>query len=284
MPTLYFILPAALIVGAVLLFPVLYALGLSFFHYPLVDDGTRQFNGLQNYWTLFTDPEFWNSLWRQLGFILIAIPIELVIGFFVALLFSRDFFAGKVLRTLLLLPVFILPVLSGLTWRLMLQPEYGALSFLLSKIGFGGKTILAEPNLAYTAVIVQDIWRMWPFMFMILYAGLSNIPRELLEAANLDGAGFFKKITSVTIPLLKPTITTALLLRVIDALRIFSEIFVMTDGGPGNATMLFSIYTYRQAFKYFNIGIASAMAVILLIIAILFALTLVRKNMDLDTM
>jgi multiple sugar transport system permease protein len=134
------------------------------------------------------------------------------------------------------------------------------------------------------AVIIQDIWRMWPFMFMLLYAGLSTMPTSLLEAADIDGATFWDKVLKIYIPMLRPTILTALLLRVIDALRIFSEVFVMTEGGPGNATTLFSIYVHRQAFRYFNVGTASAMAIFLLLLTLIFAVTLVRKHMNVDDM
>ncbi|PNE23371.1 ABC transporter permease [Mesotoga sp. Brook.08.YT.4.2.5.1] len=282
---LYFILPALIIVGVVLVFPIIYSVVLSFFNWAQVDDGRRAFIGFQNYFDLFKDRQFWNSLSLQLGFILIAIPIQLVIGFFVAILFNREFPAAGLLRTLLLLPVFTLPVLSGLTWRLMLQPGYGVISYLLEIVGFdASRGILSDSGLAYIAVIVQDIWRMWPFMFMILYAGLKSLPADIMEAAELDGANFFKKTFLITIPMLKQTITTAILLRTIDALRIFSEVFVMTNGGPGNATMLYSLYIHKQAFEFGKLGYASSMAVILIIVSLLFAFGLVRKNMDIDTL
>ncbi|PNR96759.1 carbohydrate ABC transporter permease [Petrotoga sp. 9PWA.NaAc.5.4] len=281
-PVLYFILPALILVGVVLIYPILYAVGISFFNWPLVDETSRGFIGISNYIRIFQDKEFWHALLLQLGFIFIAIPLELIIGFFVAILLNREFKGVKWIRSLLLLPVFVLPVLSGLTWRLMLQPEYGAISFILTKLGLPQTAWLAKPGSAYAFVIIQDIWRMWPFMFMFLYSGLINIPTSLLEAADLDGARFWNKTLKIIVPLLRPTITTALLLRLIDALRIFSEVFVMTEGGPGNATTLLSLYIYKQAFRYFNIGYASAMGVILIIISLIIAILLVRRNIDID--
>lgn len=281
-PVLYFILPALILVGAVLIYPILYAVGISFFNWPLVDETSRGFIGISNYIRIFQDKEFWHALLLQLGFIFIAIPLELIIGFFVAILLNREFKGVKWIRSLLLLPVFVLPVLSGLTWRLMLQPEYGAISFILTKLGLPQTAWLAKSGSAYAFVIIQDIWRMWPFMFMFLYSGLINIPTSLLEAADLDGARFWNKTLKIIVPLLRPTITTALLLRLIDALRIFSEVFVMTEGGPGNATTLLSLYIYKQAFRYFNIGYASAMGVILIIISLIIAILLVRRNIDID--
>lgn len=280
-----FLAPAIIVVFAVLIFPIIFSLFVSTYNWPLSQGaGVRHFVGLANYAALTQDPEFWNSLKLQLGFIFIAIPIELLFGFAAALLLNREFFGARVVRSLLLLPVFFLPILSGMTWRFMLQPRYGPLNALLLKLGAPEITWLGNPATAYAAIIVQDIWRMWPFMFMLLYTALTSIPQELMEAAEIDGAGFWLKLRSLTIPLLTPTILTAVLLRIIDALRVFSEVYVMTEGGPGSATMLFSLYTQRQAFGYQKVGMASAMAIFLLIISIVFALTLVRKNMSLDVL
>ncbi|MCE1206590.1 MAG: sugar ABC transporter permease [Spirochaetia bacterium] len=280
-----FLLPALLVVFAVLIFPIIFSLIVSTFDWPLSEGaGARRFVGLGNYIGLTKDPEFWNSLKLQLGFIFVAIPLELLLGFAAALLLNREFFGARLVRSLLLLPVFFLPILSGMTWRFMLQPRYGPLNALLLKLGAPEITWLGNPVTAYIAIIIQDIWRMWPFMFMLLYAGLTAIPQEMIEAAEIDGAGFWKKLRSVIIPLLTPTILTAILLRIIDALRVFSEVYVMTEGGPGTSTMLFSLYTHRQAFGYQKVGMASSMAIFLLILSIVFALTLVRKNMSLDVL
>jgi multiple sugar transport system permease protein len=280
-----FLAPAIIVVFAVLIFPIIFSLFVSTYNWPLSQGaGVRRFVGFGNYTALAQDPEFWNSLKLQLGFIFIAIPIELLFGFAAALLLNREFFGAKIVRSLLLLPVFFLPILSGMTWRFMLQPRYGPLNALLLKLGAPEITWLGNPATAYAAIIVQDIWRMWPFMFMLLYAALTAIPQELMEAAEIDGAGFWLKLRSLTIPLLMPTILTAILLRIIDALRVFSEVYVMTEGGPGSATMLFSLYTQRQAFGYQKVGMASAMAIFLLVLSIVFALTLVRKNMSLDVL
>lgn len=280
-----FLAPAILIVFAVLIFPIIFSLFVSTWDWPLSEGaGIRRFVGLGNYTALTRDPEFWNSLKLQLGFIFIAIPIELFFGFAAALLLNREFFGSRIVRSLLLLPVFFLPILSGMTWRFMLQPRYGPLNALLISLGAPEITWLGNPSTAYAAIIIQDIWRMWPFMFMLLYAGLTAIPQELMEAAEIDGAGYWRRLGSVTIPLMIPTILTAILLRIIDALRVFSEVYVMTEGGPGSATMLFSLYTQRQAFGYQKVGMASAMAIFLLIVSIVFALTLVRRNMSLDVL
>jgi len=281
---LRFLLPALIFVFAVLLFPAGYSLYASFFNWPLNDASAREFIALGNYARLFTDPEFWNSLKLQAGFIVIALPIELALGFAAALLLNREFPGAGVVRTLLLLPVFMLPVLSGFTWRYMLQPDYGPINWIVAALG--GKQVLwlNDPTLAYVAVIVQDVWRMWPFMFMLLYAGLTTIPEELFEAAFMDGASWGQRLRRIILPMLRPTIITALLLRLIDALRIFSEVYTMTEGGPGSSTLLFSLYTHRQAFSFFRVGLASAMSIFLLVLSVAVAMLIVRKNMRLEEM
>jgi len=278
-----FLIPALLIVFAVLIFPILFSLIVSLFDWPLsAGAGDRHFVGFGNYVELVQDPEFWNSLKLQLGFIFIAIPLELALGLAAALLLNREFVGGRVVRALILLPVFFLPIVSGMTWRFMLQPRYGALNNFLLALGLPEVTWLGDPTWAYAAIITQDVWRMWPFVFMLLYAGLAGIPTDVLEAAQIDGAGFWRRLRTIVLPLLYPTMLTAALLRIIDALRIFSEVYVMTEGGPGMATSLFSLYTHRQAFGYMKVGMASAMAIFLLVISVVFAVTLVRKNMSLE--
>jgi len=281
-PHWIFIAPALIIVFAILIFPVLYSIYMSTYDWHLFYSSDKKFVAFKNFVGLLKDREFLHSLWLQFGFVVIALPIETVIGFFVALLLNRDGKFYTVVRSLLLLPVFILPVISGLTWRLLLQPEYGMVSFFLEKMGFGVRAWLAEPDFAYGMVIVQDVWRMWPFMFMFIYAGLSGVPREILEAAQIDGASFWKRVFKIILPQLRPTIATALLLRLVDALRIFSEVYVMTGGGPGNATMLLSLYINKQAFEFFNIGYASAMGVVLLIIALGLSFFIVGGNIKFE--
>lgn len=267
----FFIFPALLATFFVAIFPVVYGLVLSFTDRGLLQLNNSKFLGLKNYVEVFKDSNFWHSFRLQIVFIFIVIPVELVIGFFVALLFNRPLPFSRTLRSLLMLPVFVLPVLSGLTWRLMLQPSYGVLSSLFNLLSLGPSAWLADRKYAYIAVLLQDVWRMWPFMFMIIYAGLTSLPAELIDAANIDGAGFWKRTIYVVIPCLKPVLVTAILLRMIDALRIFSEVYVMTYGGPSNATMLLSLYIYRQAFEFGNISYASTLAIFLLTFSLLLA-------------
>jgi len=278
-PFFLFVSPALLIVGFILIYPIAYAVALSFTDRTLLYLGTTKFVGLANYSEMLKDGNFWHSLWLQLGFIAIALPIELVIGFFVAILFNREFPLSKLLRSLLMLPVFVLPVLSGLTWRLMLQPGYGVLASFFKVLSLGPSAWLADMTYAYMAVLLQDIWRMWPFMFMIIYAGLSSMPSEYIEAAHIDGANFFQRLYYVIVPYLSPVLATAFLLRLIDALRIFSEVYVMTYGGPSNATMLLSLYINKQAFEFGRISYASTIAIFLLVVSLALSYFAVKRGL-----
>jgi len=278
-PFFIFVLPALIIIGVILVYPVFYALAISFTDRELLYLGRVNFIGLRNYSYMLQDRNFWHSLNLQLGFIAIALPVELVIGFFVALLFNREFLFSRFLRSLLMLPVFVLPVLSGLTWRLMLQPSYGILATFFKTISLGPIAWLADPKFAYIAILLQDVWRMWPFMFMIIYAGLSSMPNEYVEAARIDGANVAQRIWHVILPYLKPVLATAFLLRMIDALRIFSEVYVMTYGGPSNATMLLSLYIHKQAFEFGKLSYASSIAVFLLLVALVISYFVVKRGL-----
>lgn len=276
---LLFVFPALLVICAILIFPVFFSLYLSFTDRTLLYLREPKFVGLMNYSSVVSDKLFWHSLRLQLIFMALAIPIELILGFLVALLFSKEFPFSKLLRSLLLLPVFILPVVSGLTWRLMLQPGYGLLASFFNLLSLGPNAWLADTKYAFVTVILQDVWRMWPFMFMIIYAGLSSLPSEYLEAAQIDGARFWHRIFYIVLPLLKPVLLTALLLRIIDALRIFSEVYVMTYGGPANATLLLPLYIHKQAFEFGKISYASAVSMFLLMVSLLLSFYLVKSGL-----
>ncbi len=278
-PFFVFIFPALLVLGIILLGPMIYALSISFTNRELLYLGTTKFIGVKNYIEMLKDRNFWHALKLMLGFLGIALPIEIVLGFFVALLFTKDFPLNRILRSLLMLPVFVLPVLSGLTWRLMLQPRYGVLAEVVRLFSIGPTAWLADPKYSYLAILLQDIWRMWPFVFIIMYAGLSSLPSEYVEASLVDGASFAQRLFYVLIPIMKPVITIAFLLRMIDALRIFSEVYVMTYGGPSNATMLLSLYIHKQAFEFGKISYGSAMAIFLLLIALGISYFAVRKGL-----
>lgn len=273
-----FIGPALLLMAIVLLYPLIFSFKLSFQEWHMLKQEQPVWNGIQNYITLLTSSDFWHSLGLQAAFVGISVSLELTIGFAVAILFNRDFWGSKIARALLLLPIFVLPVISGLTFRFMYNPQYGAINFILKKLGLPAIAWLSRPGSAFAAIIIQDIWRMWPFMFILLYAGLTTLPKEPYEAATLDGASGWDIFVHITVPLMKPTILIAIILRTVDALKAFSEIFVMTNGGPGNATTLLSVHIYKNAFKFWDLGYSAAASYALVAMALILSVVLV-KNM-----
>lgn len=274
---LLFIAPALLFLSLILFFPLLFSFVISFFDWQLIQEVERRFVGLANYISLFRNIDFWRAVGLHLTFVVVGISCQLIIGLLVALLLNRKFFGDNIVRALLILPVFVLPVVSGLTFRFMYDPQFGAINWIITSLGFDPIAFLSRSSTALLAIIIQDVWRMWPFMFMIIYAGLSSLPVEPYEAAELDGASKFKIFWFITLPLLKPTIIVAIILRVVDALKAFSEIYVMTGGGPGDSTTILSIFIHKHAFRFFNMGYSAAASYVLVIIALIFSTILVRN-------
>lgn len=274
---LLFIGPGLIFLSLILFFPLIFSFVISFFDWQLIQEVERKFVGLSNYLSLFSNPDFWKALWLHITFVVAGISMQLIIGLMVALFLNRKFFGDNIVRALLILPVFVLPVVSGLTFRFMYDPQFGAINWFITSLGFQPIAFLSRPNTALLAIIIQDIWRMWPFMFMIIYAGLSSLPVEPFEAAKLDGAGKLKTFWYITLPLLRPTIMVAIILRVVDALKAFSEIYVMTGGGPGDSTAILSIFIHKHAFRFYNMGYSAAASYVLVLIALIFSSILVRN-------
>ena len=198
----------------------------------------------------------------------IALTFEFFIGLALALLLNAQMRGRSVIRAVLLLPMMLPAVVVGVVWRLMLNSNFGAVNGTLKGIGINADALTwtASPKLAMASVIVADVWQWTPFMFLILLAGLQAIPQEPYEAALIDGASAWQTFRHVTLPLLKPAILIALLLRTMDLLRVFDQIFILTEGGPGFATETVSLYIYRTAFRFSNFGYAAAMSFVLLLI------------------
>jgi len=271
-----FILPAVVLLIIILVFPLLFSFNLTFHEWCLKMPGKAIFIGLGNYRELLQDQRFIHSMELIVLFVAISVSIELWIGIGVALFLNRRFVGEKIIRSILLLPIFIVPVVSGLTFRFMYDPMGGVINRFLQIFGINGPSWLTDPFFALPSIVIQDIWRMWPFMFIILYAGLSSLPKEFYESAQVDGASRWVIFKNITLPLMKPTIFIALLLRSIDAFRAFDEVYVMTKGGPGNATELVSIYIYKQGFSFFRMGYAASLSYIASFVVLMLSIILIR--------
>lgn len=260
-----FLLPSAVVLLAVMIFPLGYAIYLSLFDYD-IGAGIFRFIGLDNYSTLLAEQEFWGSLWRTVIIVASAVALEFATGLLVAYGLYRLSFGVKTLNTLMFMPSIITPVVAALFLRWIFMGRWGLLSGLLISCGIFPPDFLGDPNWARLTVVLTDAWQFTPFMILVLYAGLNTVDQSQIEAAQVDGAGPWTQLARIMIPAIRPLILFVLAIRVMDAFRFFDQIYVLTAGGPGNATQTITIYTYQTAFRLLQIGKASALGVITLLI------------------
>ena len=284
-------LPAQIFVNVVVIFPILATLYLSFTDWtPLTGFGTKWYSAYQfwnwgaNYWYLITDPDFLLALLRTLIIVVVVVPIEFGLGFLLAFLFLDNFPFKKVLHTIILTPMMMIPAVSGFIFYMLFVskgPVNGILSVIFNttidfswlKVGYG----------AMIAVMIADIWQWTPFMFLVILSGLMSLPEDQRDAAIILGASRWQRFRLVTLPLLKPVLVIALIIRGIEAIKIFDPIMLMTNGGPGTATETISVYLYKKGFIAFNWSyVASAGLVVLLIVTIIsiFALKPLKPKED----
>lgn len=274
-----FLLPDVL--GLLLFVGIPMVLSLSLGFFDVSGFGTYTFSGLDNYRRMFGDPLFLGSLQVTIKYVVVLVPGLYITGLGLALLVKRPAPLLGVFRAMLFLPNVISLVVVALIWKFLLVDRIGVANVLLSKIGLGGRSWLGDPDLALWALLGVTIWFLMGFYMIIFLAGLQEIPREYYDAARIDGAGAWRSFRDITLPLLKPTSFFVLLVSLVAAVagpQGFDLVYVMTSGGPANATNLTTYYIFDQAFRYSNIGYASAMAsflvlVLLVFSGILFALT-----------
>jgi multiple sugar transport system permease protein len=271
-----FVLPCALFAVALLFYPVLSSLTLSF-RLATVDtfvSGNMPFNGLTQYQAAIGDPVFWRAVINTVLFTAFSIVFQFTIGFLLALLFQFEFPLKSFCLALLLIP-WVLPLLTSANTFKGLFNEAGLVNQLLHLVGNRPIAWLAEEQFALPATIVANIWVGFPFNFVLLYAGMRNIPVELYEAAKLDGADYWRRVFQITLPILKPVSVSVLMLGTVYTVKVFDLVWIMTGGGPANSTHLLSTYAYQVGFSILNFGEAAAIAtlmVLLLLILNLFQL------------
>jgi multiple sugar transport system permease protein len=271
------ILPALIATLAMIVGPLIYSLGISFYRYILTDPRNIRFIGFDNYFQAFSDTSFLNSLQTTFIFTVGTVGAQFVLGMAFALVVHNLTIGQGLVRTAMLVPIFMTPAVAAFMWRFMLHPDLGIINYFMSMLGLGKPVWLGDPKLALASVMAVDIWRNTPFMFLIFLAGMQSLPAELYEAAAVDGASPWRKFTSVTLPLLKPLILVALIIRGMDAVREFDILFIMTGGGPGNATETIALATQRYSFKVYNMGLGSAVSYIIFTVVFLASILFVRQ-------
>ena len=257
-----FPLPAIIFVAMLMVFPVLYTLFLSLTNWNLTSGAPLSFVGLKSYARVLTEPRFLHALTRTFVFTFFAVAIEGVLGVAIALILNRAFVGKSVAKLLLLLPLVATPVAVGIVFNLFFDPTTGLANYILTSVGLPQGLWISSAASVLPSLIIVDVWQWTPMITLIVLAGLAGLSNEPVEAAHVDGASEWQILRYVTIPMLMPVILTAMILRLIDALKTFDIIFAMTGGGPGYASETLNIMAYKYSFEYFRMGQSSVILVV----------------------
>jgi multiple sugar transport system permease protein len=266
---LFLMTPAALFLAVFVAYPLFRLVTDSFFKISPIAGGPRDFVGLENYVRAFASEAFMGAGWRTLAYTLIVVTLEFALGLAMALLFTTLGRKSEVWRTVFLYPLMIAPIVAGLLWKFLMIDNFGLIGTLLHQAGILSNPNqigwLSDPNIVLFSVAIPDIWLTTSFMCLVLFAGLQNIPGDLIEAARLDGARAPSLLFRIILPLLRPVIAVALVVRGIDAARAFDTILIQTNGGPQSASETMSLLIYRTMIRFGDPGLASAMGTIYLL-------------------
>jgi len=268
-----FLSPSLIVFVIFILFPVFFSFYLSFQKWNMFSSEST-FVGLDNYIRLFSDPEFWSVLKNTLYYTLGTVPLNMVLSLSVAYLLNKQIAGKKILRTMFFAPVVISPVAAAVIWRWLYDPNFGIINYVLSLAGIDSINWLNDPDAAMFAVIIMGVWKTFGINMVLFAAGLQAIPEHYYEAAEIDGAGKLSKFWNITIPLLTPTTMFILIMSMIASLQVFDIVYVLTSGGPLGSTKVLVFYVYEHAFKFFEMGYASAISYVLF--AILFIFTMLQ--------
>jgi multiple sugar transport system permease protein len=276
--------PALVIFLAITIFPLLFTLVLSFSNWKM--GGKMKFAGLDNYKRALTDDVFLKTLLVTCIIVVVAVAVEYVLGFLLAMTINKVVKGKKAVRILMLLPMMLAPVVIGFMWKMLFDETYGPINHFLDFLGLPAVSWITDSTMALVSVILVDVWEWTPLIALILLAGIQSLPKEPYESARVDGSSEWKIFKDLTFPMLIPASIAALLLRSIETFKIFDTIFVITSGGPGTATTTSTIYAYTAGLRNFNLSYAAAVCIILLIIVIvvctLFLKLVMKKKKNIE--
>jgi multiple sugar transport system permease protein len=267
--------PLGVLLGVIVAYPLVYSLWLSLTDRRIVGSKDATFVGLDQYAGLLDNATYGVAMRNTVVFVAAAVTLELILGLALAMALQRQQRVRDLTRAFLLTPMFVTPIAVGLMFRFLLNEQLGAIPAILDNVGLD--IDFFGPSLALPTIIAIDVWQWTPFMVLLLLAGLESLPRQPFEAARVDGASAWMTFRRVTLPLLKPAIGIAVLLRALDAFKVFEYVFATTRGGPGNATETIQYQIYRTGFQFFRIGEAAAMAFVLIAVVLLLATILYRR-------
>lgn len=254
-----FLIPALAIIAGLTLLPIIFTIGLSATSLAFTSTLPTRFVGIDNYVKLFSDPRFIHSLWQSAVLIFAPVVLQMVFGLLLALVMNERLPGLGWLQVIFVVPMFFPPVVMGLMWKVLFTPQLGGINYYVELLGIHLPPWLSDPTLAIAAIVVAAVWGWTPFAAVMFYTAMQSFPRDLYEAARVDGAGWLQCVRFVTLPLLKSTALVVLIFRIMEALAIFPIIFVMTSGGPAGATETVNYYSYIAGFTFLKVGYASAM-------------------------
>ena len=268
-PVLY-LGPAVLVMAAACLYPVLVAFQLAGYDWALGTPwDSARWVGAQNFISAFSNPRMWSSLLTTLLFAAVGVSAEMVLGIALALALEHPVRGMALFRTLFILPMMIAPIAVGLAWRYMFDAQFGLINAVLKAVGLSAQTWLADPTLAFAAIVIADIWQWTPFVFIMMIAALAGVDSSVIEAARIDGARWWQQTMRVKLPMVMHVIAITLMMRLIDAFRVLEVVYVLTFGGPGDSTEILALHIYKTAFVGQQLGVAAAVSVLLLVVVAL---------------
>lgn len=261
-----FMAPAAIILAAMLAYPIFYTLQISFSRFDLMTFSAAEWVGFDNYVHVLNDYRFWSSMRVTLIYLVSALPLQIVLGFGIAFLINAEWRGRSIVRALFIIPMVVAPVVAGGIWRMILDPLWGIVNWFLGLFGIHPLNWFGDPTLAMATIVIIDTWRWTPFVVLIATAALLALPRELFEAAEIDGANWWDMLRYVTLPLLVPIIAATFVVRWLGAVKMFDIALAATYGGPGGATNVINLFIYEEAFRSLHFAESAAMAVVVLLI------------------
>lgn len=269
--------PSLILIFALAIYPLLYTVFISFTELNMMT-GETQYKGVENYIQAFTSGEFWNSIWVTLLFTLLSLLIQLPLGVLVALLLNQEFKGRWLLRSVVLIPWAVPTLVNSTLWNWIFNTQYGAANRLLMQFNLISEPIIwfDSPMKAMGVIVFADTWRMLPLYVLMMLASLQTIPQAQIEAAVLDGAGAFSRFRNVILPLIKPMLLVVLVIRTMQALKVFDIIYMLTHGGPANGTMVISYYIYNQSFGFMHFSYGAALAIVVAVISTIITVVYVR--------
>lgn len=265
-----FIWPAFLIVLLISIFPLIYALTVSFQSVRLVPPLPPRFVGFDNYAEILSSARFWESTGTTASIVFLSVALQYVFGFLLALALHHNVRGSSLYRVVFLLPMFIAPVCVALIGRMVFHPYLGPVNDAMVGLGFGNLPFLTEATLAIMVLVIIETWQWTPFVTLLMLAGLQSLPGEVFEAARVDDIGPWRRFWDLTFPMLLPLSIAVIFIRLVEGFKIIDTVFVLTGGGPGTATETLTLFAYNEGFKKFNLGMTSALSFVFLIVVIVF--------------